>query len=60
MDGPGSVSVGASTVELNTRGFQFYEGVEPARAIRVRFAGGTSPASAPWMAAILPWPAWNR
>lgn len=41
VDGPGSVSVGASTVELNTRGFQFYEGVEPARAIRVRFAGGT-------------------
>ncbi|KTT10833.1 penicillin-binding protein [Pseudomonas oryzihabitans] len=41
LDGPGSVSVGASTVDLDTRGFQFYEGMEPPRAIRVRFAGST-------------------
>ncbi|WP_301151499.1 penicillin-binding protein 1B [Metapseudomonas otitidis] len=38
-NGPGSASVAGSTVELNTRGFQFYEGVEPARLIKVRFSG---------------------
>ncbi|MGC8102246.1 penicillin-binding protein 1B [Metapseudomonas otitidis] len=38
-NGPGSVSVAGSTVELNTRGFQFYEGAEPARLIKVRFSG---------------------
>ena len=29
----------ASAVELNTRGFQFYEGAEPAQSVRVRFNG---------------------
>lgn len=38
-NGPGSASVAGSTVELNTRGFQFYEGAEPARLIKVRFSG---------------------
>ena len=32
VSGPGTVSVAASAVELNTRGFQFYEGAEPAHA----------------------------
>ena len=35
----GSVSVNANTVELHTRGFQFYEGREPAQALRVGFSG---------------------
>ncbi|TWI50892.1 penicillin-binding protein 1B [Pseudomonas duriflava] len=39
VEGPGSVSVAGSSVELNTRGFQFYEGEEPARSIKVRFSG---------------------
>lgn len=39
MSGPGTVSVAASAVELNTRGFQFYEGAEPAQRVRVRFNG---------------------
>jgi penicillin-binding protein 1B len=38
-NGPGAVSVAGNTVDLNTRGFQFYEGAEPAQRIRVRFAG---------------------
>ncbi|MDV7212969.1 penicillin-binding protein 1B [Azotobacter beijerinckii] len=37
--GPGSAAVSGNTVELHTRGFRFYEGDEPARAIRVRFSG---------------------
>lgn len=36
---PGAVSVAASTIELNTRGFQFYDGAEPAQRVRVRFSG---------------------
>ncbi|MBF7730435.1 penicillin-binding protein 1B [Pseudomonas sp. N040] len=36
---PGAVSVAGSTIELNTRGFQFYEGAEPAQKVRVRFSG---------------------
>ena len=36
---PGAVSVNGKTVELHTRGFKFYEGAEPAQAIRVRFSG---------------------
>ena len=39
VSGPGTVSVAASAVELNTRGFQFYEGAEPAQRVRVRFNG---------------------
>ena len=35
----GSVSVNGNTVELHTRGFQFYEGREPAQALRVGFSG---------------------
>ncbi|MBD2838717.1 penicillin-binding protein 1B [Pseudomonas sp. JM0905a] len=38
-NGPGAASVSGSTVELNTRGFQFYEGAEPAQRVRVRFSG---------------------
>ncbi len=38
-NGPGAASVSGSAVELNTRGFQFYEGAEPAQHIRVRFSG---------------------
>ncbi|MEP9318319.1 penicillin-binding protein 1B [Pseudomonas sp. LABIM340] len=37
--GPGAVSVAGNAVDLNTRGFQFYEGAEPAQRIRVRFSG---------------------
>ncbi|WP_040259382.1 penicillin-binding protein 1B [Pseudomonas massiliensis] len=39
VDGPGQVAVVGSTVSLNTRGFQFYEGLEQARPVRVRFNG---------------------
>jgi penicillin-binding protein 1B len=39
VHGPGVVSVAGNTVELNTRGFQFYEGAEAAQHIRVRFSG---------------------
>ncbi|MCU9951308.1 penicillin-binding protein 1B [Pseudomonas solani] len=38
-NGPGSASVAGAAVELNTRGFQFYEGPEPAQRIKVRFSG---------------------
>lgn len=37
--GPGMLSVAGSQVELHTRGFQFYEGPEPSRQVRVNFAG---------------------
>lgn len=37
----GAVSVNGNTVELHTRGFKFYEGAEPAQAIRVRFSGNS-------------------
>jgi penicillin-binding protein 1B len=39
VSGPGMASVAASTIELHTRGFQFYEGPEPAQRVRVRFSG---------------------
>ena len=39
VSGPGAVSVAGSSIELNTRGFQFYEGAEPAQRVRVRFSG---------------------
>lgn len=39
VDGPGQVAVAGNTVSLNTRGFQFYEGLEQARPVRVRFNG---------------------
>lgn len=39
VNGPGSASVTGNTVELHTRGFQFYEGAESAQRIRVRFSG---------------------
>jgi len=39
VSGPGSMSVAASTVEMHTRGFRFYEGVEESQRIRVRFSG---------------------
>lgn len=37
----GAVAVNGNTVDLHTRGFQFYEGVEPAQALRVRFSGNS-------------------
>ncbi|MCC6074189.1 penicillin-binding protein 1B [Pseudomonas sp. GCM10022188] len=36
---PGELAVSAGQVELHTRGFQFYEGAEPAQTLRVRFSG---------------------
>lgn len=38
-NGPGAAAVSGNTVDLNTRGFQFYEGADPAQQIRVRFSG---------------------
>ena len=38
-NGPGAASVNGNTVDLNTRGFQFYEGLEQAQPVRVRFSG---------------------
>ena len=38
-NGPGAAAVSGNTVDLNTRGFQFYEGLEPAQKVRVRFSG---------------------
>lgn len=35
---PGAVSVATGAIELHTRGFQFYEGSEPARRLRVSFS----------------------
>ena len=37
--GPGSLVGAGNQVELHTRGFQFYDGAEPAQRIRVRFSG---------------------
>lgn len=37
----GSVAVNGNTVDLHTRGFQFYEGAEPAQVLRVRFSGNS-------------------
>ncbi|TRO25671.1 penicillin-binding protein 1B [Ectopseudomonas mendocina] len=39
VNGPGAVSVAGNNIEFNSRGFQFYEGAEPARKVRVRFSG---------------------
>ncbi len=39
VDGPGTGSVNGNTVDLNTRGFQFYEGLEQPQAVRVKFSG---------------------
>jgi penicillin-binding protein 1B len=38
-NGPGAAAVNGNTVDLNTRGFQFYEGMDPAQQVRVRFSG---------------------
>lgn len=37
----GSVSVNGNSVELHTRGFQFYEGTEPAQVLRLGFSGNS-------------------
>ncbi|MBS7661957.1 penicillin-binding protein 1B [Pseudomonas lalucatii] len=37
--GPGAVAVAGNSIELHTRGFQFYESSEPAQRVRVRFSG---------------------
>jgi penicillin-binding protein 1B len=43
LDGPGTATVSGDSVQLNTRGFQFYEGLEKAQPVRVRFnADGVS------------------
>ena len=39
VDGPGVVSIAGNTIEMHTRGFRFYEGVEEPQRIRVRFSG---------------------
>ncbi|MGG2400057.1 penicillin-binding protein 1B [Pseudomonas sp. SH1-B] len=39
VEGPGAVSVAGNNIELHSRGFQFYEGAEPAQRVRVRFSG---------------------
>lgn len=39
VQGPGDVVIGAQNIELHSRGFQFYEAAEPARRLRVAFAG---------------------
>ncbi|NWB94164.1 penicillin-binding protein 1B [Pseudomonas agarici] len=39
VNGPGAAAVNGNTVDLNTRGFQFYEGMEAAQPVRVRFSG---------------------
>jgi len=39
LSGPGTVSVASNAVEMHTRGFRFYEGVEDSQRIRVRFSG---------------------
>ncbi len=39
VSGPGVAAVNGNTVDLNTRGFQFYEGAEQAQPVRVRFSG---------------------
>ncbi len=38
-NGPGAASVNGNNVDLHTRGFQFYEGADPAQQIHVRFSG---------------------
>ncbi|KAF0861843.1 penicillin-binding protein 1B [Pseudomonas sp. LD120] len=38
-NGPGAAAVSGNTVDLNTRGFQFYEGLEKAQPVHVRFSG---------------------
>ncbi|MFG0382952.1 penicillin-binding protein 1B [Pseudomonas sp. zbq_18] len=38
-NGPGAAAVNGNLVDLHTRGFQFYEGVEPAQRVRVKFSG---------------------
>ncbi|ROZ81846.1 penicillin-binding protein 1B [Pseudomonas neustonica] len=39
VSGPGQMSVGASRIDVYTRGFQFFEGAEPAQRVSVRFNG---------------------
>ena len=39
LSGPGGVSVAGNTIELHSRGFQFYESTEPSQRVRVRFSG---------------------
>ncbi|MES2818572.1 MAG: penicillin-binding protein 1B [Pseudomonadota bacterium] len=39
VTGPGEAVIAGGTVDLHTRGFQFYEGVEPAQPVRVKFSG---------------------
>lgn len=38
-NGPGAAAVSGTRVDLNTRGFQFYEGTDPAQQVSVRFSG---------------------
>jgi penicillin-binding protein 1B len=39
VQSPGELAVNGNQVELHTRGFQFYEGTEPAQQLRVSFSG---------------------
>ena len=38
-NGPGAAAVNGNLIDLHTRGFQFYEGNEPAQRVRVKFSG---------------------
>ncbi|KRW58643.1 penicillin-binding protein 1B [Pseudomonas sp. TTU2014-080ASC] len=39
VSGPGGVSVAGNAIELHSRGFQFFDGMEPSQRVRVRFSG---------------------
>lgn len=39
VQSPGQMAIGGGRVDVHTRGFQFYEGTEPAQRISVRFDG---------------------
>ncbi|HCP56326.1 MULTISPECIES: penicillin-binding protein 1B [Pseudomonas] len=39
VSGPGAVSVNGNSINLYSRGFQFYESAEPSQKVNVRFSG---------------------
>ncbi|BDX18803.1 penicillin-binding protein 1B [Halopseudomonas aestusnigri] len=40
-NGPGQMAVGSNRIDVYTRGFQFFEGTEPAQKVSVHFNGST-------------------
>ncbi|SEG55433.1 penicillin-binding protein 1B [Halopseudomonas aestusnigri] len=40
-NGPGQMAVGSNRIDVYTRGFQFFEGAEPAQKVSVHFSGST-------------------